>query len=142
MQGFFQQYLRVYRPLISKLNVTLGEFELSYSLWQVIWYINKNQQSTLVDISNYYNVEKPTVTRAVKRLEEKLIIKVIPGKDKREKVIELTDLGEDLYQIIRQKITELEYSVMNGISKEEQNAAFQLLPKLRKNILKEGRKDE
>ncbi|MED1471042.1 MarR family winged helix-turn-helix transcriptional regulator [Bacillus salipaludis] len=142
MQGFFQQYLRVYRPLISKLNETLGEFELSYSLWQVIWYINKNQQSTLVDISNYYNVEKPTVTRAVKRLEEKLIIKVIPGKDKREKVIQLTDLGEDLYQIIRQKITELEYSVMRGISNEEQNAAFQLLPKLRKNILKEGRKDE
>ncbi|WP_026575103.1 MarR family winged helix-turn-helix transcriptional regulator [Bacillus sp. UNC438CL73TsuS30] len=142
MQGFFQQYLRVYRPLISKLNETLGEFELSYSLWQVIWYIYKNQQSTLVDISNYYNVEKPTVTRAVKRLEEKLIIKVIPGKDKREKVIQLTDLGEDLYQIIRQKITELEYSVMSGISKEEQSAAFQLLPKLRKNILKEGRKDE
>ncbi|MFD0825610.1 MarR family winged helix-turn-helix transcriptional regulator [Neobacillus sp. M.A.Huq-85] len=142
MQGFFQEYLSVYRPLISKLNELLGKFELSYSLWQVIWYVKKNGQSSLVDISNYYNVEKPTITRAVKRLEEKLILKVIPGKDKREKVVQLTELGEDLYQTIRQKITELEYSVMSGIPKEEQNAAFQLLPKFRKNILKEGRKDE
>ncbi|MBI0576878.1 winged helix DNA-binding protein [Neobacillus cucumis] len=142
MQGFFQEYLSVYRPLISKLNELLGKFELSYSLWQVIWYVKKNGQSSLVDISNYYNVEKPTITRAVKRLEEKLILKVIPGKDKREKVVQLTELGEDLYQTIRQKITELEYSVMSGIPKEEQNAAFQVLPKFRKNILKEGRKDE
>ncbi|WP_256218378.1 MarR family winged helix-turn-helix transcriptional regulator [Bacillus sp. MUM 116] len=115
---------------------------MSYSFWQVILYVNKYGQSTLVDISNYYNVEKPTVTRAVKRLQEKHIVEVISGKDKREKIIQLTELGKERYTTIRKKITELEYSVMESIPKEEQNAAFHLLSKLRENIIKEGRKNE
>ena len=143
MQGFFQRYLLLYRPLISKLNELLGEYDLSYSLWQVIHYVNNNDSTTLVDISNHYNLEKPSITRAVQRLEKKLIVKVIPGKDRREKIIQLTDLGKEVYQICRQKITELEYSVMEGIPEEEQNSAFQILPEIRKNILKkEGNKHE
>jgi len=143
MQGFFQRYLSLYRPLITKLNETLSGYDLTYSLWQVILYVKTNGSSTLVDISSYYNVEKPTITRAVQRLEKKLIVKVIPGKDRREKIIQLTELGEEVYQVCRQKITELEYSVMKGIPEDEQNTAFQILPRIRKNIInKEGNKNE
>lgn len=143
MQGFFQRYFLVYRPLISKLNELLGEHGLSYSLWQVILYVKNNGPSTLVDVSNYYNIEKPTTTRNVHRLEEKLILEVIPSKDKREKTIQLTAFGEEVYLICRQKITELEYSVMEGIPEDEQNSAFQILPKIRENIInKEGSKHE
>jgi DNA-binding MarR family transcriptional regulator len=143
MQGFFQRYFLVHRPLISKLNELLGEHGLSYSLWQVILYVKNNGPSTLVDVSNYYNIEKPTTTRNVHRLEEKLILEVIPSKDKREKTIQLTAFGEEVYLICRQKITELEYSVMEGIPEDEQNSAFQILPKIRENIInKEGSKHE
>jgi MarR family transcriptional regulator, transcriptional regulator for hemolysin len=143
MQGFFQRYLSLYRPLITKLNETLSVYDLTYSLWQVIFYVKTNGSSTLVDISSYYKVEKPTITRAVQRLEMKLIVEVIPGKDRREKIIQLTELGEEIYQECRQKITELEYSVMNGIPEDEQNVAFQILPKIQENIInKEGSKNE
>lgn len=139
MQGFFQRYIRLYRLLISKLNELLSEYELSYSLWQVIFYVKTNGPSTLVDISNYYNVEKPTITRAVHRLEEKMLVKQIPGKDRREKIIQLTELGEEIYQVCRKKITNLEEKVMEGIPKEEQQTTYQTLPKIRNNILnKEG----
>jgi len=120
MQGFFQRFIRLYRPLISKLNELLSEYDLSYSLWQIIFYVKKNGPSTLVDISSYYNVEKPTITRAVQRLEEKMLVKQIPGKDRREKIIQLTETGEEIYQVCRQKITLLEESVMKGIPTEEQ----------------------
>lgn len=143
MQGFFQRYFLVYRPLISKLNVLLSEYDLSYSLWQVILYVKNNGPSTLVDISTYYNVEKPTITRRVQNLEEKLIVQVMPSKDRREKAIQLTELGEEIYKVCRQKITELEYSVMEGIPEDEQHSAFQILPKILDNILtKEGNKNE
>ena len=135
MQGFFQCFLALYRPLISKLNELLSEYELSHSLWQVILYLKNNGPSALIDISNYYNVEKPSITRRVQRLEKMCIVKEIPGKDKREKIIQLTDVGEEVYQSCRQKITELEYSVMKDTPKEEQMAAFRLLPKIKKNIL-------
>lgn len=139
MQGFFQRFIRLYRPLISKLNELLSEYDLSYSLWQIIFYVKKNGPSTLVDISSYYNVEKPTITRAVQRLEEKMLVKQIPGKDRREKIIQLTETGEEIYQVCRQKITHLEESVMKGIPTEEQQLTYQTLPKIRQNIInKEG----
>jgi MarR family transcriptional regulator for hemolysin len=143
MQGFFQQYLTLYRPLISKLNELLGEYDLSYSLWQVIFYIKNNGPSMLVDISNHYNVEKPTITRRVYSLEEKQIVNQIPSKDRREKIIQLTQLGEEIYQTCRKRITELEYRVMQDIPEEEQNASFKIFPKIRDNMInKEGNKHE
>jgi len=143
LQGFFQRYLSLYRPLITKLNELLSSHQLSYSLWQVIFYIKNNGPSTLVDISTYYQVEKPTITRRVHRLEELQIVKQIPGRDRREKVIQLTESGEEIYQEIRKRITDLEHRVLDGIAEEEQKVMFQTLPKIKDNILKqEGIKSE
>jgi MarR family transcriptional regulator, transcriptional regulator for hemolysin len=143
LEGFFQRYLSLYRPLITKLNDLMSTYELSYSLWQVIFYIKNHGPSTLVDISNYYQVEKPTITRRVHRLEELEIVKQIPGKDRREKIIQLTERGEEIYKECRKKITNLEHSMMDGINQEEQITTFNTLPKIKKNIMKrEGNKSE
>lgn len=139
MEGFFQRYLRLYRALITSLNELLSPYELSYSLWQVIYYVKNNGSSTLVDIASEYNVEKPTITRRVHKLEELGIVKQIFGRDKREKIIQLTERGEEVYTACRKEISDLEYRVMVDISKEEQLAVFRTLPKIHENILiKEG----
>jgi MarR family transcriptional regulator, transcriptional regulator for hemolysin len=138
LEGFFQRYLSLYRSLITTLNELMSTYELSYSLWQVIFYIKNNGPSTLVDIANHYNVEKPTITRRVHRLEELQMVKQIPRMDRREKVIQLTELGEEIYQACRKKITDLENSVMAGIANEEQLITFQTLPKIQDNIMRGG----
>ncbi|CUU49812.1 MULTISPECIES: MarR family winged helix-turn-helix transcriptional regulator [Clostridium] len=137
MQGLFQRFFSLHRPLISKLNELLGEHDLSYSLWQVILYLKNNQPSSLVDIANYYNIEKPSITRRVQRLEERLIVKTISGKDRREKIIELTEIGEELYDVCRERITQLENDVVKGISENDQIITFETLPKIQKNITDE-----
>lgn len=143
MEGFFQRYLSLYRPLITRMNELMSTYDLSYSLWQVIFYIKNNGPSTLIDIANNYNVEKPTITRRVHRLEELQMVKQIPGMDRREKVIQLTEAGEEIYQACRKKITALEKSVMAGIENDEQMITFQTLPKIRENIIRgEGSKSE
>ena len=143
MEGFFQRYLSLYRPLITRLNELMSTYELSYSLWQVIFYIKNNGPSTLVDIANQYNVEKPTITRRVQRLEDLQIVKQIPGMDRREKVIQLTEVGEEIYQACRNKITDLENSIMDGILYDDQMILFQTLPKIQENIMKgDGSKSE
>ena len=143
MEGFFQKYLRLYRLLITSLNELMSDYQLSYSLWQVIYYIKNYGPSTLVDISNYYNVEKPTITRRVHRLEELQIVVQIPGKDRREKIIQLTELGEQIYKECRLKITNLEKNVMEGIPLEDQLITYQTLPKIQQNIMKcESEKSE
>jgi len=140
MQGFFSCFMSVYRPLISKLNELLDEYDLSYSLWQVINYLKNNGPSSLVDISTYHNIEKPSITRRVQRLEERRLIEVLPARDRREKIIKLTASGEELYQKCRKKITRLEYEVMEGIPEKEQLLAFEILPKIRDNIINEKEK--
>ncbi len=143
VEGFFQHFLSLYRPLIAALNELLYPYELSYSLWQVIFYTKLHGASTLVEIASHYNVEKPTITRRVQRLEELKMIEQIPGKDKREKVIQLTALGKEIYVKCRQEITELEHLVMEGIFEKDQFVTFQTLPKIRKNIMQgEGNKCE
>jgi MarR family transcriptional regulator, transcriptional regulator for hemolysin len=143
LEGFFQRYLSLYRPLITRLNELMSTYELSYSLWQVIFYIKNNGPSTLVDIANQYNVEKPTITRRVQRLEDLRIVKQIPGMDRREKVIQLTEVGEEIYQACRNKITDLENSIMDGILYDDQMILFQTLPKIQGNIMKgDGSKSE
>lgn len=136
MEGFFQRYLSLYRPLITKLNELMSTYELSYSLWQVIFYIKNHGSSTLVDISNHYQVEKPTITRRVHRLEELEIVKQIPGKDRREKVIQLTPRGEEIYKECRKKITSLEHSMMEGINQQSQLTTFHTLLEMKDNMLK------
>jgi MarR family transcriptional regulator, transcriptional regulator for hemolysin len=138
VQGFFQRYLRLYRSLITKLNELLAGYGLSYSLWQVIVYVKQNGPATLVEISSNYNVEKPTITRRVQRLEESKLVKQIASKDRREKIIQLTELGEEVYKACRKEITELENSAMEGIPQEEQVAIFEILPKIQDNIMNRG----
>lgn len=125
--------------MITSLNELLSTNELSYSLWEVVFYIKKNGPSTLVDIANYYNVEKPTITRRVHRLEELQIVKQIAGQDRREKIIQLTESGEEVYKECRGKITDLEMRVMEDIGQEEREIVFNILPKIQENIVKKGR---
>jgi MarR family transcriptional regulator, transcriptional regulator for hemolysin len=141
MKGFFQRFITLYRPIINLLNELLGEFDLSYSLWQVMFFLKMNGPSSLVDISKYYEVEKPAITRRVQRLEKMSLVEVIPSQNKREKVIHLTDRGEEVYELCRKRITDLESHVMRDIPEEEQLVAFRLLPKIKSNIL-EGDSDE
>lgn len=135
MQGFFYRYVRLYRPLITSLNDLLSDYDLSYSLWQVVFYVRNSGPCTLVEISKHFNIEKPSVTRMVHRLEEKAMVQQIPGKDKREKIIQITEVGEETYQTCRKKITELEYKIMKDIPEADQMAVFETLPKIKENII-------
>ena len=143
LQGFFQRFFALYRPLVSSLNSLLGEYDLSHSLWQVIFYVKNNGPSSLIDIANWYNIEKPSITRRVQLLQEKLLIEVTAGEDKREKIIRLTEKGEELYKACRARITELENQAMEGIPENEKSFIFNALPKIKENILNEmGNKNE
>ncbi|KWZ79670.1 transcriptional regulator, MarR family [Heyndrickxia coagulans] len=124
--------------MVKKLNGLLGEYDLSYSLWQVIFYVRNFGPCTLVEICKYYEVERPNVTRMVHRLEEQGIVEQIPGKDRREKVIHMTEKGEGIYLACRTEITSLERQAMKGIPEAQQKILFELLPQIRENLNDQG----
>lgn len=137
MEGYIQRFLSLYRPVITMLNELLSNYGITYSLWIVIYHLKHRGSSTLVDIATQYEVEKPTITRRVKKLMDLGIVEQISGKDKREKIIQLTDLGENIYRDVREDITELEFRIMDNIPEHERKIAYEIFPKIYDNLKKD-----
>lgn len=89
-----------------------------------------------MEISNYLGVEKPTVTRTINRLEELGYVENIPGKDKREKRMQLTDLGKKVYLEVRETVDEFEKELIEGVSEKELLQAIQIMKTIRNNLIK------
>ena len=137
MEGYLQHFLSLYRPVITRLNKLLSNYGITYSLWIVIYHLKHRGASTLVEIATQYEVEKPTITRRVKKLMDLGIVEQISGNDKREKIIQLTDLGENIYRDVRKDITELEFRIMDNIPEHERKIAYEIFPKIYDNLKKE-----
>ncbi len=88
-----------------------------------------------MEISNYLGVEKPTVTRTINRLEELGYVENIPGKDKREKRMQLTDLGKKVYLEVRETVDEFEKEIIEGVSEKELLQAIQIMKTIRNNLI-------
>lgn len=131
---FFHHYLQVSRTFMKKLNERLSKINMYQSQWSVIYYLHISETATLVEISNYFDVEKPTITRTVNRLEELGLIKQIPGKDKRERRIQLTDLGVQKYIEGQKIVDEFEQSIMRDIPEADREKTRETLLLLQKSL--------
>jgi MarR family transcriptional regulator, transcriptional regulator for hemolysin len=137
--------MQVSRSFVSRMNDVIASYGLYYSQWTVMNYLKKTGSSTLVEIAEYLNVEKSSITRTVGRLEKTGYIETVRSKDKREKKIRLTASGEDVYADCRQAVDELERNIMRNILQEEQAAAYKTVLKIGanlENIGKTARLDE
>jgi MarR family transcriptional regulator for hemolysin len=135
-QKFFQQFLLLYRPFENRLNVHLAEHHLYRAQWTILYYIANFGPATLVELSHYMSVEKPTVTRTINRLEELGYVEHLPGKDKREKRMQLSEVGKHVYQEVRNTIDEYEQEILKGISEEEQIEMIRIMGEIRNTIIK------
>lgn len=135
-QLFFQQYHSMYRPFINRLNVYLARHQLYSSQWGILRLLIKDEPLTLVEIASYQNVEKPTVTRMIQRLKELGYVESIPGRDKREKKIQLTQLGKKVCAEVQLTIEQFHKDALQGISEEEQLIASRILAAVQENLLK------
>ncbi|MRX54048.1 MarR family transcriptional regulator [Bacillus sp. HMSC76G11] len=133
-QKFFQQLLLLYRPFENRLNIELAKHDLYRAQWSVLHYLSYYGTATLVELADYQSVEKPTVTRTISRLEELGYVEHVPGKDKREKRMQLTDVGRKIYGDVRVTIDEYEQEILKGISEEEQLEVIRIMGDIRNNI--------
>ncbi|KKE80475.1 MarR family transcriptional regulator [Oceanobacillus caeni] len=135
-QKFFHKLILLYRPFENRLNEQLNKHQLHRAQWTVLYYLYNNGSATNVEISHYQGVEKPTITRTVSRLEELGYVEQIPGKDKREKRMKLTEIGMNIYEDVRVTIDQFEESILKGITEEERLEAVRIMDVIRNNINK------
>lgn len=82
------------------------------------------------DIWTYLNVEAPTITRTVTRLEANGWVQRVQGKDKRENLIVMTDDAKARFEEIKRTMEQFEEECLSDFTHEEKQLLHTLLHKL------------
>lgn len=131
MNPLFHELFQKTRFLTNEINVTLKKHNLYASQWTVLYTIQKHGEMSLTQIWKYLNVEAPTITRTVYRLVELGWIDIRPGKDRREKIVRLSEKASLDFSAIKESILEFEDRMVEGLTKEEETILIELLRKIK-----------
>lgn len=133
-QEFFQQFMLLYRSFEHHLNDVLGNYGLYRAQWSILHYLANNGSATLVELAQYLRVEKPTITRTINRLEKIGYLSLVPGKDRREKRVEMSDSGAALYLEVRQAVDALEEDILFDIPEAQQLQTTRIMKQIRNQL--------
>lgn len=124
----------MYRPFINLINVQLGKYQLYSSQWALLRLLMDKGPHTFVDIANFMFIEKPSVTRLVQKLVELGYVETVAGRDKREKLVQLTANGEEIVQEIQAHLKPTMEQALAGVSERDIEIATQVLANICANI--------
>jgi len=133
-QEFFNQYRLMYRPFINLVNVQLGKYQLYSSQWALLRLLKDKGPHSFVDIANFMFIEKPSVTRLVQKLVELGYVETVAGRDKREKLVQLTANGEEIVQEIQAHLKPTMEQALAGVSERDIEIATQVIANICANI--------
>nr|WP_083394455.1 MarR family transcriptional regulator [Planococcus donghaensis] len=118
------------RLSIKKANDALKEFELYSSQWSILFCLKQFGAMTQKEIWQYLNVEAPTVTRTIARLEESGWVFREEGQDKRARIVQLSSFAEQQLPEIEKRVQNVEEELTSNLSDEEQEQLVTLLKKI------------
>lgn len=88
---------KLYRPLLSKLNLTYPQYLVLLVLWQKQTEATESSSPTLREIGEELHLDSGTLTPLLKRMEQDGLLKrKKTAEDGRETLIQLTDKGAKL----------------------------------------------
>lgn len=114
------------RHLTNTLNETLKPLGLYGSQWSVIFVLKTKGSLTQKELCDYLFVEAPPMTRTIQRLVKQGYVRQVPGKDKREKLIQLTDLALKMFPEWERTVMETNQSLLKHLPETSQEELFQL----------------
>ncbi len=131
----FHSLHQLSRLLTNKVNEELKAFGLYSAQWSVLYVLNAKQSLTQKDLCKYLSVEAPPMTRTIQRLVKQGYVKQIPGEDKREKYIELTETALKEYPKWEAAIFRTNNDLLDHFPEPSQKELFHLIQQWQ-NVLK------
>lgn len=123
----FHSLNQLSRHLTNKVNEELKKFGLYSSQWSVLYVLRAKKSLTQKELCEYLSVEAPPMTRTIQRLVKQGYVSQIPGKDKREKYIQLTETAEREYPKWETAVLHANQSLLEHYPGESQNELFKLI---------------
>ena len=109
----------LYREHAKYLNEKAKNENLSYGLQPMLVTIYKNEGIIQEQLAKYYNLNESTITRNLKKLEDKGLIKRI--REKRTKIITITPKGEEIAEKIMDYDEKWDGKIKECLTKDEYN---------------------
>ncbi|WP_046175767.1 MarR family winged helix-turn-helix transcriptional regulator [Domibacillus indicus] len=115
------------RELTKRVNETLQPFGLYSAQWSVLFVLQTKGEMPQSALCEYLAVEAPPMTRTIQRLIKQGYVQQIPGKDKRVKVIHLTEKARQAYPEWERAVLAMNERLLASMPKEQQELMQGLL---------------
>ena len=119
------------RSIKKQLNTELNKHNLYTTQWTILFCLYKFGPMTQTDIWTYLNVEAPTITRTLEKMEKNNWIIRQQGVDKRERIIEWTEQAKDTFSVAMKEVAELEETLLATFTDTEKTQLYHLLHKIK-----------
>ncbi|MBW8351069.1 MarR family transcriptional regulator [Bacillus sp. IITD106] len=138
MYSVFSKIKLLYKPYTQQILKVLEPHELTELQWGLLRYLQEDGPTTFSEIAEYWQVEKPSVTPVAQKLIELGLIEVRPGKDKRQKVMHITELGQIKYKECKASVDLYQSKLLEGVSEQQIKDVNEVLEQLTSNVKKRG----
>lgn len=118
------------RMAIKEVNEVLKDYGLYSAQWSILFCLKQFGPMTQTEIWQYLNVEAPTVTRTLAKLEESDWIERVEGADKRQRIVCLTPRAEAEAAEIEAQVAKVEAGLLSALTHDEQEQLKSLLKKI------------
>lgn len=114
LDGYLPYLLRqADQTLSAPFYAVLTDYGVARSEWRVLAVLLELGELSVVELATASLSPQPTVTHAVRRLEERDLVTRTPGADdKRQRFVALTPAGTDLTQALAREATDLEAELL------------------------------
>lgn len=121
----------LHRQKIKFMNDHLKEYELFGAMHMIINYVGRHPGTSQDAIVSNMNIDKCTVARRTKRLEELgYLYRETDAIDRRQNNLYLTDKGEEILPSIRKYLMQWSEVVSQKLAPEERDTLISLLEKI------------
>jgi Transcriptional regulators len=137
----YTDFHRIYKVVLNRI---LSPHGLSIALWGVLKRICYSEPLSLKELTRLHGVEAPTTTASVKKLLGLELVTLIPGEDKREKILSSTDRGCEVFKRVQPVLDQLYAEILGDAETDDIKASIRLFAMLKENILilrQKGRSD-
>ena len=122
LQGYTTGLLqgKAYSRLHTHLTRALFPFNVSIPEWKLLGQLHENGRVKLAVLAGLLSYDPPMVTKLVKQLEKKGLVKRQQDTiDERAKIITITSSGTKLIDDLEPEVKKVMRVLLNGISREE-----------------------
>ncbi|MGG0186815.1 MarR family winged helix-turn-helix transcriptional regulator [Bacillus rhizoplanae] len=133
-QHFFHVVSQTSRKFSKKFNERVSPTGLFSAQWAVIFRLHQTGPCTQTELCQYLNVESPTMTRTLTRMESIGWIIRKEGRDRREKLISLSETALAMIPMWQEEVDSFEEKALQDINDEELLRAFDVLQKVIRNL--------